>query len=65
MMNIIIGIISLIITFSFVVLIEKIFKKEGIYAWIGVATVMANIAACKSADFFGFTTTSIVLEYII
>ena len=55
-MNIILGIISVFITFSLVVLIEKLFKKEGLYVWIGIATVIANILVCKSIDLFGLTT---------
>lgn len=55
-MNIILGVISAFITFSFVVLIEKIFKKEGLYVWIGISTIIANILVCKSIDILGFTT---------
>ena len=56
-MNLVLGIISLIITFGLVVLIEKIFKKEGIFVWISIATVIANILVCKSVDIIGFTTS--------
>lgn len=55
-MNIILGIISLFITFSLVVLIEKLFKKEGLYVWIGISTIIANILVCKSIEMVGFTT---------
>ena len=55
-MNILLGIGSIFITFSFVVLIEKLFKKEGLYAWISIATIIANILVCKSIDLLGFTT---------
>ena len=56
-MNIILGIISIFITFFSVVLIEKIFKKEGLFVWIGISTIIANILVCKSVDFLGFTTS--------
>lgn len=56
-MNIIIGIISLIITFSSLVLIEKIFKKEGLYAWITFAIITANILVCKNIKILGLTVT--------
>ena len=56
-MNIILGVISIFITFSLVVLIEKIFKKEGLYVWVGISTIIANILVCKSIDFLGFTTS--------
>lgn len=56
-MNIFLGIISLIVTFGLVVLIEKLFKKEGLYVWIGIATIIANIIVCKSIDILGFTSS--------
>lgn len=52
-MNIVLGIISIIATFSIVVCIEKMFKKEGLYVWISIATIMANILVCKSIDILG------------
>lgn len=55
-MNLLLGIVSLILTFSLVVLIERIFKKEGLYVWIGIATIIANILVCKSIEIFGITT---------
>lgn len=45
--NIALGIINLVITFSATIIIEKIFKKEGLYVWISVATITANIMVCK------------------
>lgn len=56
MNNIILGFISIVITFSMLVLIEKIFKKEGLFVWISIATVIANILVCKSIDVFGLQT---------
>lgn len=56
-MNIVLGIISIIATFSIVVGIEKIFKKEGLYVWISIATIMANILVCKSIDILGLTAS--------
>ena len=55
-MNIILGIINLIVIFSLVVLIEYFFKKEGLFVWISIATVISNILICKSIDILGFTT---------
>ena len=55
-MNLFLGVVSLILTFSLVVLIEKIFKKEGLYVWIAIATITANILVCKSIEVFGITT---------
>ena len=35
---------------------EKFFKKEGLFVWISIATVISNILICKSIDILGFTT---------
>ena len=56
-MNLLLGIVSLVLTFSLVVLIEKFFKKEGLFVWIGIATIIANILVCKSVDIIGITTS--------
>lgn len=56
-MNIFLGVISIFITFILVVFIEKLFKKEGLFVWIGISTIIANILVCKSVDFLGFTTS--------
>lgn len=56
-MNIVLGIISIIATFSIVVCIEKMFKKEGLYVWISIATITANILVCKSIDILGLTAS--------
>ena len=56
MNNILLGFISVIITFSLTVLIEKFFKKEGLFVWISIATILANILVCKSIEVFSYTT---------
>lgn len=56
-MNIVLGIISIIATFSIVVFMEKMFKKEGLYVWISIATITANILVCKSIDILGLTAS--------
>jgi uncharacterized integral membrane protein (TIGR00697 family) len=41
-----------------VILIEKIFKKEGLYIWTAIALIMANILECQTVGLFnGFTST--------
>ena len=55
-MNIILGIINIIVTFSLLVIVEKFFKKEGLYIWICMATIVSNILVCKSITLLGFTT---------
>jgi hypothetical protein len=56
-MNIILGIISMFVIFSSLVLIEKIFKKEGLYIWVCFATITANIIVCKTINILGFVST--------
>ncbi len=57
-MNILYGFINIIVTFSLVVLIEKLFKKEGLYVWAAIALIMANILECQTVGLFhGFTST--------
>lgn len=56
-MNILLGIISILLIFISVVLIEKFFKKEGLFIWISLATVIANIIVCKTIKVLGITTS--------
>ena len=56
-MNILFGFINIIVTFSLVVLIEKLFKKEGLYVWLSIAIILANLTVCKMIDVFSFTTS--------
>ena len=53
-MNIVLGIISVFITFFLTVLAEKLFKKEGLYVWASIATIIANIIICKGIDLLSF-----------
>ena len=56
-MNILYGFINIIVTFSLVVIIEKIFKKEGLYVWLSIATILANLTVCKMIGIFNYTTS--------
>lgn len=56
-MNIILGVISIILVFSSVVLMEKLFKKEGLYVWLSIATILANIIVCKTVNVLGLTSS--------
>lgn len=55
-MNILIGLLSIVLVFSSVVLLEKHFGKNGLYVWIGIATVTANIVVCKTINILGLTS---------
>ena len=56
-MNIILGFIDIIVIFSLLVLIEKLFKKEGLYVWVSLALILANLVVGKTIDILGFTTS--------
>ena len=44
---------EIILAFTGVILSFKFFKKEGVFAWVCVATVLANIITAKTARIFG------------
>ena len=54
-MNILLSIGSIILCFSAILVVEKTMKKEGLYTWISVATILANIIVCKTIDIGGVT----------
>lgn len=51
------GIIYVLVNFSLFLLCYRLFGKKGLYAWIGVATVIANIQVTKTIDMFGIVMT--------
>lgn len=57
MLNIGWGIFYVLVNFSFFLLCYKLFGKKGLYAWIGVATVVANIQVVKTVEMFGIVMT--------
>ena len=56
-MNILLGILGIILCFGIEIIIEKIFKKEGLYAWISVALITANILVAKNINILGLQAT--------
>lgn len=56
-MNIILGIVSIIFCFTTIVLMDKLFKKEGLFVWISIATILANITVCKTINLLGFASS--------
>lgn len=55
--NEILWFIMLVVNFSFILLIYKKFGKIGLYAWIPISTILANIQVAMLVDLFGFGTT--------
>lgn len=56
-MNTILFFITAVVTFGLLVLVSRFFGKEGIYAWVGMAVVVANVFVCKCVDLFGLSAT--------
>ena len=48
---------AIIVIFLGVTLAYKLFSKTGIYAWVALATVIANIEVVKCVDIFGLPLT--------
>ncbi|AWB43856.1 hypothetical protein DCC85_06215 [Paenibacillus sp. CAA11] len=57
MFNLLWGALFVLVGFAFFLLCYRLFGKKGLYAWIGVATVIANIQVAKTIDLFGITMT--------
>lgn len=57
MFNFVWGIVYVLVNFSLFLLCYRLFGKKGLYAWIGVATVIANIQVTKTIDMFGIVMT--------
>ncbi|QHS22539.1 queuosine precursor transporter [Virgibacillus sp. MSP4-1] len=45
------------VNFTMILLIYKIFGKPGLFVWIGMSTVVANIQVLKTIELFGITAT--------
>lgn len=56
-MNILFLFIEIIVYFTSLVLLKKFLGKTGVYVWIAVASVLANIQVCKSIDLFGLSVS--------
>ena len=56
-MNEFLFLITLIINFSCVIFAYKFFGKIGIFCWIAMATVIANIEVLKCVDMFNMAVT--------
>lgn len=57
MFNLMMIIVSIIVCFSFMILVDKLFKKEGLMVWISLAGVLANVIVCKTFNIFGYTSS--------
>lgn len=55
-MNELILAVEIIVVFSLVLLFHRLFKRDGVIAWVAIATVLANIITAKNAMIFGLST---------
>lgn len=49
--------ILLVVNYLGLVSAFKLFKKQGMFAWIAMASILANIQVIKTIEIFGFVTT--------
>ena len=56
-MNLELTLIGVFLCFSSILIVEKILGKEGLYAWVSVATIIANIIVCETIEIGGLTTS--------
>lgn len=57
MFNFIMIIISAAICFGLMLIVDKMFKKDGLVVWISIASVLANLIVCKTFNIFGYTSS--------
>lgn len=56
-MNELLFFLTIVLNFCGILLAYKFFGKTGLFVWIGVATVIANIEVTKCVDMFGLSVT--------
>lgn len=56
-MNIGLGILSVLLCFGAVILMDRLFGKEGLLVWVSLATVIANVVVCKTIGIFGLVSS--------
>jgi len=65
-MNVLLWIGFALVNFGLIVLIYKLFGKSGLFAWIAMGTILANIQVTKSIDFdLGFIVIAATLGNIM
>ena len=57
MTNELIALMFIIVNFSLVVLSYKLFGRKGLYAYIAMSVIAANIQVAKTITIFGITAT--------
>lgn len=55
--NLLWGLLFTVVNFTLVLLAYNLFGKIGMFVWIAIATIIANIQVTKTIDLFGFAAT--------
>lgn len=56
-MNVVLLFVEILCTFGSVVLMNRLFGKYGLLAWVPIASILANIMTAKSVNMFGLSST--------
>lgn len=51
------GLVFVLVNFVFLLLFYRLFGKTGLFVWIGLSTVLANLQVVKTIEIFGMTAT--------
>lgn len=57
MYNLWFGVLFVLVNFVLFLACYRLFGKTGLYAWVGIATVLANIQVVKTIELFGLVMT--------
>ncbi|WP_053219460.1 queuosine precursor transporter [Virgibacillus senegalensis] len=57
MQNELLWLVFAFLNFSMLMVVYRIFGKSGLFVWIGMSTVVANIQVVKTIELFGLTAT--------
>ncbi len=57
LMNELLWLITLVVNFGSVLLLYRYLGKQGLYIWVPIATLLANIQVIKIVELFGVTAT--------
>ncbi len=57
MFNIWFGLLFVLITFSCLLIMYRMFGRTGLFVWIGISTILANLQVVKTIEIFGLTAT--------
>lgn len=56
--NVAVFLCETLVIFSLLVLVYKVFKKDGLIMWMAIAPILANLAVCKVIEICGLETTT-------